>query len=140
MRGLGLLPVTTTFTTEKTRTRVNGTLLHVEGNLKALENLKFEGYEIHMGKTELLEGCPMNQIHDTVKKKDRQIPDQGQVPIHQHKTGVGEVRCGDRQCKEDAAILCGIARFHGMPVTVLGHRKGTTLEENLRCNFGMPGP
>ena len=75
MKGLGLLPVTTTFTTEKTRTRVNGTLLHVEGNLKALENLKFEGYEIHMGKTELLEGCPMNQIHDTVKKKDRQIPD-----------------------------------------------------------------
>ena len=40
---------------------MNGTLLHVEGNLKALENLKFEGYEIHMGKTELLEGCPMNQ-------------------------------------------------------------------------------
>ena len=75
MKGLGLLPVTTTFTTEKTRTRVNGTVLHVEGNLKALENLKFEGYEIHMGKTELLEGCPMNQIHDTVKKKDRQIRD-----------------------------------------------------------------
>lgn len=49
-------------------------------------------------------------------------------------------QCGDRQCKEDAAILCGIARFHGMPVTVLGHRKGTTLEENLHCNFGMPGP
>ena len=49
-------------------------------------------------------------------------------------------QCGDRQCKEDAAILCGIARFHGMPVTVLGHRKGASLEENLRCNFGMPGP
>ena len=49
-------------------------------------------------------------------------------------------QCGDRQCKEDAAILCGIARVHGMPVTGLGHRKGTTLEENLRCNFGMPGP
>ena len=70
MKGLGLLPVTTTFTTEKTRTRVNGTMLHVEGDLKALENLKFEGYEIHMGKTELQDGSPMNQIHDTVKKKE----------------------------------------------------------------------
>ena len=46
---------------------------------------------------------------------------------------------GDRQCKEDAAILGGVARFHGMPVTVIGHRKGSTLEENLACNFGMPG-
>ena len=49
-------------------------------------------------------------------------------------------QCGDRQCKEDAAILGGVARFHGMPVTVIGHRKGSTLEENLACNFGMPGP
>ena len=47
---------------------------------------------------------------------------------------------GDRQCKEDAAILGGVARFHGMPVTVIGHRKGSTLDENLACNFGMPGP
>ena len=25
-------------------------------------------------------------------------------------------------------------------MTVIGHRKGATLEENLACNFGMPGP
>ena len=49
-------------------------------------------------------------------------------------------QCGDRQCKEDPAILGGVAMFHGMPVTVIGHRKGTTLEENMGCNFGMPGP
>ena len=47
---------------------------------------------------------------------------------------------GDRQCREDTAILGGIALFHGMPVTVIGHRKGSTLQENLKCNFGMPGP
>ena len=47
---------------------------------------------------------------------------------------------GDRQCREDPAILGGIARFHSRPVTVLGHRKGKSLEENLHCNFGMPGP
>ena len=47
---------------------------------------------------------------------------------------------GDRACGEDAAILGGVALFHGRPVTVIGTRKGKTLEENLRCNFGMPGP
>ena len=47
---------------------------------------------------------------------------------------------GDRLCAEDGSILGGIARFHGRPVTVIGHRKGKNLEENLRCNFGMPSP
>ena len=47
---------------------------------------------------------------------------------------------GDLACREDPAILGGIALFHGRPVTVIGTRKGKTLEENLRCNFGMPGP
>lgn len=47
---------------------------------------------------------------------------------------------GDRLCGEDPSILGGVARFHGRPVTVIGHRKGKDLEENLRCNFGMPSP
>ena len=47
---------------------------------------------------------------------------------------------GDRLCREDASILGGIALFHGRPVTVIGHRKGKNLEENMKCNFGMPSP
>lgn len=47
---------------------------------------------------------------------------------------------GDRLCAEDGSILGGVARFHGRPVTVIGHRKGRTLEENLKYNFGMPSP
>ncbi len=47
---------------------------------------------------------------------------------------------GDRLCGEDPSILGGVARFHGRPVTVIGHRKGKNLEENLRCHFGMPSP
>jgi len=47
---------------------------------------------------------------------------------------------GDRLGKEDASILGGIAFFEGMPVTVIGHRKGSNLEENIKYNFGMPGP
>ena len=47
---------------------------------------------------------------------------------------------GDRQNREDPSILGGIALYKGHPVTVIGHRKGRTLEENLTYNFGMPGP
>ena len=47
---------------------------------------------------------------------------------------------GDRLCGEDGAILGGVALYHGRPVTVIGTRKGKTLEENLKCNFGMPNP
>lgn len=47
---------------------------------------------------------------------------------------------GDRLSREDPAIVGGIATFHGHPVTVIGTRKGKTLEENMACNFGMPSP
>ncbi len=47
---------------------------------------------------------------------------------------------GDHLYDEDASIYGGIARYKGMPVTVLGHRKGRTMEENIRYNFGMPCP
>lgn len=47
---------------------------------------------------------------------------------------------GDRLYGEDPSVLGGIARFHGRPVTVIGTRKGRTLEERLACNFGMPNP
>ncbi len=47
---------------------------------------------------------------------------------------------GDRLHSEDEAILGGIALFHGQPVTVIGHRKGRTTEENVRYRFGMASP
>lgn len=48
--------------------------------------------------------------------------------------------CGDRLYGEDKSILGGIGRFKDIPVTVIGHRKGRSLQENLNCNFGMPQP
>jgi acetyl-CoA carboxylase carboxyl transferase subunit beta len=47
---------------------------------------------------------------------------------------------GDRQFGDDRALVGGIARFEGVPVTVVGHVKGTDLTSNLACNFGMPQP
>jgi acetyl-CoA carboxylase carboxyl transferase subunit alpha len=47
---------------------------------------------------------------------------------------------GDRHFSDDEAILCGTARLNDQPVVVIGHQKGRTTKENLRCNFGMPRP
>ncbi len=51
------------------------------------------------------------------------------------------VEChGDRLYGDDKAIIGGIARFHGKPVTVIGHQRGKDTKENLQRNFGMPHP
>ena len=47
---------------------------------------------------------------------------------------------GDRRYADDPAIVCGFARFHGMPVTVIGHQKGRDTKENLQRNFGCAHP
>lgn len=47
---------------------------------------------------------------------------------------------GDRQFKDDPALVGGIALLNGTPVTVLGHQKGRDTKENIARNFGMPHP
>ncbi|MCP8967434.1 acetyl-CoA carboxylase carboxyl transferase subunit alpha [Ectobacillus ponti] len=47
---------------------------------------------------------------------------------------------GDRAYGDDAAIVSGIAKYHGEPVTVIGHQRGKDTKENIRRNFGMPHP
>ncbi|WP_053364326.1 acetyl-CoA carboxylase carboxyl transferase subunit alpha [Bacillus sp. FJAT-27251] len=47
---------------------------------------------------------------------------------------------GDRAFGDDEAIVGGIAKFNGLPVTVIGHQRGKDTKENIRRNFGMPHP
>ncbi len=47
---------------------------------------------------------------------------------------------GDRAYSDDAAIICGIAKFEGRSIAVVGHQKGRNTKENLKRNFGMPRP
>ncbi len=47
---------------------------------------------------------------------------------------------GDRCYGDDAAIVSGIARLNGLPVTLIAQQKGRDLEENLKRNFGMAHP
>lgn len=47
---------------------------------------------------------------------------------------------GDRRFADDPAIVCGLARFHSLPVVVLGHQKGRDTKQRRLRNFGMPKP
>lgn len=47
---------------------------------------------------------------------------------------------GDRTFGDDEAVIGGIAKYHGLPVTVIGHQRGKDTKENIRRNFGMPHP
>ncbi|MDR1941748.1 MAG: acetyl-CoA carboxylase carboxyltransferase subunit alpha [Endomicrobium sp.] len=47
---------------------------------------------------------------------------------------------GDRVFGDDSALLCGIALLDEIPVAVIGHQKGRTLQENMDRNFGMAHP
>ena len=47
---------------------------------------------------------------------------------------------GDRLYGEDPAVIGGIARFRGLPVTVIAQAKGKSTKENVERHFGMPSP
>lgn len=47
---------------------------------------------------------------------------------------------GDRRYADDAAIVGGIARLHGNPVTVIAIEKGHTAKDRAKRNFGAPNP
>lgn len=47
---------------------------------------------------------------------------------------------GDRTFGDDAAMICGMARFDGEEVMVVANRKGRDMKERVRRNFGMPNP
>ena len=70
------------------------------------------------------------------RSQDRPVVDEYAEALFQELT----LFSGDRCYGEDASVLGGVGLFHGRPVTVIGHRKGRDLEENLRFRFGMPDP
>jgi len=47
---------------------------------------------------------------------------------------------GDRSFRDDPAIVCGMARFHGEEVIVIGQQKARDAKQRVYRNFGMPHP
>jgi acetyl-CoA carboxylase carboxyl transferase subunit alpha len=47
---------------------------------------------------------------------------------------------GDREFRDDPAVVAGFALLHGRAVMVIGQQRGRDTKENLRRNFGMVTP
>ena len=47
---------------------------------------------------------------------------------------------GDRNFKDDKAIVCGLANINNQNFTIIAEQKGRTTKENIERNFGMPNP
>ncbi len=47
---------------------------------------------------------------------------------------------GDRNFKDDKAIVCGLAKIGNQSFTIIAEQKGRTTKENIERNFGMPNP
>jgi len=47
---------------------------------------------------------------------------------------------GDRAFGDDPALICGMARYHGEEVMVVGHQKARDTKQKVYRNFGMPNP
>jgi cobyric acid synthase CobQ len=69
IRGMGLLSTITSFYSEKTRTRIEGTFSNVDGILSEIAGIEIFGYEIHMGNTILKRGKSLMAIN-TISKYD----------------------------------------------------------------------
>ncbi|MGX7350133.1 carboxyltransferase subunit alpha [Dolosicoccus paucivorans] len=81
----------------------------------------------------------MDTYHIVQKSRDIQRPSALEV-IH-HLTNGRFLEChGDRLMADDAAMIGGVGLVDELPVTFIGIQKGTTLQENLRRNFGSSGP
>src|SRR5271169_1522792 len=47
---------------------------------------------------------------------------------------------GDRGFGDDPAVVCGMARFHGDEVLIVGTQKGRDMKQRVYRNFGTPHP
>ncbi len=54
-------------------------------------------------------------------------------------TDFGEIH-GDRGFGDDPAMICGMARFHGQEVMLVGTEKGRDTKQRMHRNFGLPNP
>jgi acetyl-CoA carboxylase carboxyl transferase subunit alpha len=145
---------------EAHHTRRNGNVIKMDSGLKAQQELeKIEG---QITRLQGLEGQnaetlrQIQQLHDRVNDLRREISshlnawERTELARHPQRpytldyverifTDWSEIH-GDRGFRDDPAIVCGMARFHGEEVVIVGQQKARDAKQRVYRNFGMPHP
>ena len=145
---------------EAHHTRRNGNVIKMDSAPKAQQELLKIEQQIERLKS--LEGQndetrrQIKQLHDRVNDLRREVSSQlnawqrTELARHPQRpytldyverlfTDWSEIH-GDRGFRDDPAIVCGMARFHGEEVIVVGQQKARDAKQRVYRNFGMPHP
>ncbi len=138
----------------------NGNVITMDSGFKAQQEL--EKIEQQIERLQALEGQneetrrQVQQLHDRVNDLHREVSshlnpwERTEMARHPQRpytldyverifTDWSEIH-GDRGFADDPAIVCGMARFHGEDVLVVGHQKARDTKQKVYRNFGMPNP
>jgi acetyl-CoA carboxylase carboxyl transferase subunit alpha len=123
------------------------TLAEIDKRLETLRRLSIRSEDEQQALTSLEEQCRQQEaeIYGALSPWQRvQLSRHTDRPytldyIHQLCSEFIELH-GDRVFGDDPAIVGGLARFRGVPVVIVGHQRGRTVQEKVRRNFGMPRP
>jgi len=145
---------------EEHRTRKNGNIVTMESALKAQQELD----KIHeqIARLQSLDGQSeetrrqIQQLNERIDDLRREVSthlnawERTNLARHPQRpytldyverifTDWSEIH-GDRGFRDDPAIVCGMARFHGDEVIVVGQQKARDAKQRVYRNFGMPHP
>ena len=145
---------------ESHHVRGNGNAVKMDSGLKAQQELA--KIEQQIERLQALEGQneetrrQVQQLHDRVNDLRREVSshlnpwERAEMARHPQRpytldyverifTDWSEIH-GDRGFADDPAIVCGMARFHGEEVLIVGHQKARDTKQKVYRNFGMPNP
>ena len=145
---------------EAHHSRGNGNVIKMDSGLKAQQELA--KIEEQITRLQGLEGQnaetlrQIQQLHERVNGLRREISshlnawERTELARHPQRpytldyverifTDWSEIH-GDRGFRDEPAIVCGMARFHGEEVIVVGQQKARDAKQRVYRNFGMPHP
>jgi acetyl-CoA carboxylase carboxyl transferase subunit alpha len=116
--------------------------------MEELKNIESKSNISMADKVDALE----NQINETKKKITENLTTWQKVQLSRHPNRPysleyfskivdhGVELFGDRNVKDDKAIVCQMAKIDGQSVMLIGHQKGSNTKMRQFRNFGMPNP